>query len=100
MHYASVFPPEFSLLLLERSLVTLQHMFIDSLEVEDNLRMSRKFSNQDSDDKMGRKLELNEKCEPEELAFPSNPCLYGKEKDQINVVQGRGYNPLFYENCS
>ena len=26
--------------------------------------------------------------------------LYGKEKDQINVMQGRDYNPLFYEICS
>ena len=40
-YYASTFPPELSFLILDRKLVTLQHMFIDSLEVEDNIRMSR-----------------------------------------------------------
>ena len=99
-HYASVFSPKLSLLLLERNSVTLQRMFIDSLEVKDNLRMYKKFSDQDSDDKMEKELELNEQCEQEELAFPSNPGLYGQEKDQINVMQGRDYNPLFYESCS
>ena len=29
----------------------------------------------------------------------ANFALYGKENDQINVMQGRDYNPLFYENC-
>ena len=35
-------------------------MFIDCLEVEDNLRMSKKISDQDSGDKMEKKLELVE----------------------------------------
>ena len=48
--------------------------------------MSRKFSDQDSDDKMGRELELNEQCEREELSFPSNPSFYGEEKDMISFV--------------
>ena len=75
-------------------------MFIDSLEVKDNLRMSKKFLDQDNDDKRENELELNEQCEREELALPSNSSLYGKEKDQINVMQGKDYNPLFYESCS
>ena len=33
-------------------------MFIDCLEVEDNIRMSKKISDQDSGDKMEKKLEL------------------------------------------
>ena len=75
-------------------------MLIDSLEVKDNHRMSKKFLDQGSDDKMEKELELNEQCEREELAFPSNPGLYGHEKDHINFVQGRDYNCLFYEKCS
>ena len=35
-------------------------MFIDCLEVEYNLRMSKKFSDQDNGDKMEKKLDLVE----------------------------------------
>ena len=38
----------------------MQHMFMDCLEVEDNIRMSKKFSDQDSDDKIEKKLNLVE----------------------------------------
>ena len=48
LYYATNFPLELSFLLLERKFVTLQHMFIDCLEVEDNIRMSKNFSGQDS----------------------------------------------------
>ena len=58
LHYAATFPPDMSLLLLERKSVTLQHMFIDCLEVEDNLRMSKIFLDQESGDKMEKKLDL------------------------------------------
>ena len=44
LYYASTFPPKLSLLLLERKSVTLQQMFVDSLEVENNLRVSKKLS--------------------------------------------------------
>ena len=47
-----------SLLLLERKSVTLQHMFIDCMEVEDNLNMTKKSSDQDSGDKIEKKLDL------------------------------------------
>ena len=77
LHYASIFPPKFSLLLLERRSITLQRMFVDPLEVEDNIRMSRNFLDQDSYDKMGKELEFNEQCEREELFLPSNPSLFG-----------------------
>ena len=33
IYYAATFPPDLSLLLLERKSTTLQHMFIDCLEV-------------------------------------------------------------------
>ena len=41
--YALGFPLKLYLLLLERKSVTLQNMFVDSLEVEENLRMSKRF---------------------------------------------------------
>ena len=43
LYYATNFPPQLSLLLLERKSITLQHMFIDCLEVEDNVSLSKKF---------------------------------------------------------
>ena len=60
IYYTTTFPPELSLLLLERKSVTLQHMFIDCLEVEDNLRMSKKILDQGRGDKMEKKLDLVE----------------------------------------
>ena len=81
MNYASILPPELSLFILERRSVTLQHMFIDSLEVEDNLRMSNKISDQDSNNIMEKELELNEKYEQKELASPSNSILCRREND-------------------
>ena len=48
IYYATTFPPDLSLLLLERKSTTLQQMFVDCLEVEENLKMSRKLSDQDN----------------------------------------------------
>ena len=47
IYYVVAFPPDLSLLLLERKSTTLQHMFTDCLEVEENLKMSKKSSYQD-----------------------------------------------------
>jgi len=63
INYASNFSLDLSLLLLERRYVTLQQMFVDELDVEDNLRACRKLSYHDDDDewredKVDRKLEL------------------------------------------
>ena len=48
IYYAATFPPELSLLLLERKSATLQHMLTDCLEVEENLKRSQRLSGQDS----------------------------------------------------
>ena len=98
LHYASISPPESSLLLLERSSVTLQHMFIDSLEVEDNLRLSKKFPDLDSNNNIEKELELKEQYEPKELSLSSNSILCKQEDDQINDVQEEYCNGLFYES--
>ena len=42
IYYAATFPPELSLLILERKSITMQHMFTNCLEVEENLKMSQK----------------------------------------------------------
>ena len=75
LYYATNFPPQMSLLLLERKSITLHHMFIDCLEVEDNLRMSKKISDQDSGDKMENKLDLVEK----HSMYISNPLLVSRK---------------------
>ena len=69
---------------MERISVTLEHMFIDSLNVGDNLRMSKFFSDQDNNNGMEKELELNEQYEQKELALPSNSILCEQEDDQIN----------------
>ena len=44
IYYAASFPPDLSLLLSERKSTTLQQTFTDCLEVEENLKMSKKLS--------------------------------------------------------
>ena len=70
-------------------------MFIDSLEVEDNLRMYKKLSDRDSGNKIDKKLELEEQHEQEEFALHFNPSYCEKVVDQPNDVQQECYNDFF-----
>ena len=58
IYYALTFPPELSLLILERKSTTLQHMFTDCLEVEENLERSQRVSRQDSGGRIKDSLKL------------------------------------------
>ena len=58
IYYATTFPPELLLLLLERKSTTLQHMFTDCLEVKENLKMSQKVLGQDSGGEVKDTLKL------------------------------------------
>ena len=58
IYYSATFPPELSLLLLEIKSTTLQHMFIDCLEVEENLKMSQKLLGQGSGGEIKDTLKL------------------------------------------
>ena len=86
LHYADTFPPELSLLLLERKSVTLQHMFIDCLEVEDNIRMSKRISDQGSGE-MEKKLDLVETHKQKETFYGRlKPSLSKQKNDQPPVM--------------
>ena len=87
-------------LLLERKSVTLQHMFIDCLEVEDNLRLSKKNPNQYNGDKMEKKLELVEPHKQKELVFHANFVFCEKKYDQPSDVKEDGFTNLFSEDCN
>ena len=58
IYYAYTFPSELSLILLERKSTTLQDMYIDCLEVEENLKMSKNLSDQDSGGEIKDTLKL------------------------------------------
>ena len=70
--YVTTLDPKFSLLHLERRFVTLQQMFIDAQEVEDNLKACGKFSDQVKDDEWNADIvdseHEQEGCHEEELA--------------------------------
>ena len=57
IYYVATFPPKLSLLLLVRKSTTLQHMFTDCLEVEENLKMSKKLLGQEGGGEL--KIHLN-----------------------------------------
>ena len=61
-------------------------MFIDSLEVEENIRMSKNILDQDNGDKIGKELELEEQHEQVEFALHSSPSSYEGNGDQPNNV--------------
>ena len=77
-----------SLLLLERKSVTLQRMFIDCLEVEDNLTMSKNVSDQDNGDNMENKLDLVEQHKQKEtFSVHLKPSLSKQKNDQPSDVK-------------
>ena len=76
-------------------------MFIDCLEVEDNLRMSKKISDQDSGDKMEKKLDLVEKHKQwETFSVHLKPSLSKQRIDQPSDVKEDGFTNLFSEDCN
>ena len=66
LHYAYVFPPELSLFLLQRRSVTLQRMFANSLEVEENLRIPKRLLDLGCNDKVDKEPSPIELCEEEQ----------------------------------
>ena len=89
------------MLLLERKSVTLQHMFIDCLEVEDNLRMSNFFSDQDSGNKMENKLDLVEQHKHKEtFSVHLKPSLSKQGNYQPNDVKENDSTNLFSGDCN
>ena len=76
-------------------------MFIDCLEVEDNLRMPKTFSDQDSGDKMENKLDLFEKHKQKEtFSVHLKPSLSKQRNDRPNDVKEDGFTNLFSEDCN
>ena len=87
---ASNFTPKLSLLLWERKSVTLQQMFIDSLEVELNLKMSKNISDQHIGDKsrtykVDKDLYLEEQHELETFSFHSILLIVRKKLDKSTM---------------
>ena len=75
-------------------------MFIDYLEVDDNLRMSKKISNQDNGNKMENKLELVKPHKQKELALHANYVFCEQKDDQLSDVKEDGFTNLFSKNCN
>ena len=75
-------------------------MFIDCLEVEDNLRLSKKNPNQYNGDKMEKKLELVEPHKQKELVLYANSVFCEQKDDQPSDVKEDGYTNLFSEDCN
>ena len=101
IHYATTFPRELSLLILEIKSVTLQHIFIDCLEFEENIKISKKMSNQDSGGEMKDKLELVGPHKPREtVPVHPKPWLTKQRDDQPYDVKEDGSANLFFEDCS
>ena len=100
MHYASIFPPELSLFLLERKSVTLQCMFADSLEVEENLRMSKTFIDPSCNDRIGKELDLVELHEMKETLSWQPIPLFDKQIEDRHIDE-KVCRPtrLFFEDC-
>ena len=100
IYYASTFPPELSLLLLERKSTTLQHMFIDCLEVEENLKMSKNLSGQDIGGEIKDTLKLVGLYEQNGKVPVQLNISLGTQKDDKPDIGAYGSAGLFSEDCN
>ena len=99
IYYATTFPPELSLVLLERKSITMQHMFIDCLEVEENLKMSKNLSAQDSGGEIKDTLKLVGPYKQNgKVPIPLKLSPGIQKDDRLNIG---AYGPaiMFFEDC-
>ena len=74
---------------------------MDYLEVEDNLKMSKKFLDQHSDEKIENKLNLVEQHRQKEtFSGHLKPSLSKQGNDKPNDVKGDGTTNLFSGDCN
>ena len=94
--YSYVSPPELSLLLWERRSITLQNMFADSLEVEDNIRMPKRFLGLVCNDKVDKETNLVKLCDAEEtFSWKPTPFSSRQKEDQYYDEKMSGSTSLF-----
>ena len=100
IYYATTFPLDLSLLLLERKSTTLQHMFTDFLEVEENLEMSKLLSSQGNNGEVKDTLKwVGPYKQNERVPVSLNPSLSIQKDDQPDT--GTCDPPvLFSEDCN
>ena len=101
IYYAATFPPELSLLLLERKSTTLQHMFADCLEVEENLKISQKLSGQDSGGEIKDTLKLVGPHKRKGIVHVHlKISLTKQEEGRPNDMEAGGSTVLFSQGCN
>ena len=98
--YAATFPLELSLLLLERKSTTLQHMFTDCLEVEENLKMSKKLSSEDSGGEIKDTLKLVGPYKHKGRVPVQLKISLARQKDDQPDIEAGGSAGLFSEGCN
>ena len=99
IYYAATFPPELSLLLLERKSTTLQHMFTNYLEVEENLMMSKKLSGQDSGGEIKDTLKLVGPYKQNGKVRVQLKLSLGINKDDQPDIGAYGSVEMFSKDC-
>ena len=100
IYYAATFPPELSLLLLERKSTTLQHMLIDCLEVEENLKRSQILLGQESGGEIKDTLKLVGPYKQKgRVPVQLNISLARQEDDQPDI-EIDGFADLFSKGCN
>jgi hypothetical protein len=92
LYYATTLPSKLFLFLSERRSATLQQMFIDAQEVEDNLRAGRKLSYQDDGDKWRKEKE----DQPRRVLEFSHEDVFIEDHNQpTNVSNFDGFQEAF-----
>ena len=96
--YYAAFSPDLSLLILERKSTTLQQMFADCLEVEENLKMSRKLSDQDNGGEIRDAYKLVGPYKQKKEAYSPLKTSRDIQKDDRSEAEINGPTGLFSEN--
>ena len=100
IYYVGTFPPELSLILLEIKSTTLQHMFIDCLEFEENLKMSNNLSDQDSGGEIKDTLKLVGPYKNNGKVPIHLKLSLGIQKDDQPDIGAYGSVGLFSKDCN
>ena len=98
IYYAATFPPDLSLLILERKSTTLHQMFTDCLEVEENLEMSKKSSGQDGGGEIKDTYKFFGPYKQKKEASHSSNISHGMQKDDWLEAGIGSPVGLFYED--
>ena len=98
--YVSIFPPNLYLFVLERKSGSLEKIFADALEVEENFRLSRRILDHGRNNERDKELNLTDLNETkEEFPWKLAPLSSRQKEYQCDGEEVAGFSSSFPKYC-